>query len=117
MRWHAKSIQIRKQGRQRLLSEFQKTKGLQLAAQCFEYWREKTSRNLERAELGETVRHEKDLDLVHEVLMRWRHRRIVLATSKAKATEHSRTQLSRYFPYAQVVLTFVALVSTDGEYV
>lgn len=98
MRWHAKSIRTRKQKRQQLLNQFQHKKGSKLVAQCFAYWREKTSHNLERIELGEALRYEKDLDLVHEILLLWRNRRNLLAASKVKAAEHSRTQLLRYFP-------------------
>ena len=98
MRWHAKSIQVRKQKRQQLLSEHQSRKGLELVAQCFTYWRKKTSHHMERSQLAEAVRHEKDLDLVHEILTHWRDKLDILAELKVKGMEHSRTQLLRYFP-------------------
>ena len=98
MRWHAKSIQVRKQKRQQLLSEYQSRKDSEIVAQSLTYWRTKTSHHLERIELGEAVRHEKDLDLVHEILTHWRDRLDILAQLKVTAMEHSRTQLLRYFP-------------------
>jgi hypothetical protein len=70
---------------------------------------------MERSQLAEAVRHEKDLDLVHEILTHWRDRLDILAELKVKGMEHSRRQLLRYFPSPKSSLTAVALVSTDGQ--
>ena len=118
MRWHARSIQMRKLKRQNLLNEIRKVKNSTLVSRCLQLWREKNAQHLDRIELADAVRRERDVDLLHEGFWHWRERSNTVRTLEFKAADHSRTRLLRYmFRLAGDCLMFVGRVSISGVWI
>src|SRR5207248_667468 len=71
MKWHTKSIQSRKRKRQGALENCLKNRKVRMITLCISHWRQRTTECLNAQKIADQIRHERDLDMIEDVFLRW----------------------------------------------